>query len=914
MNLKIFSLFLLQIIVINALNDQITAINLQNKIYNSNENTFLHEFKPNEITTLFATSSKLYSTQLSEKLINQHFSIINNTKLYLNANSSRMQICSDLMTFQKDTFLEKRHSICSFNLNFVLYLGNANFVNQIKSIKINLIISDLSKDHLSFNRDFNEFNVDINELIENLNEDMIIIGELKASLRIDKDLNQLVKYFIDLKDEDKSKYAQLVHIDNGLLKINKTIIQSLNTLTRFEFHVDAIVQCSSTQKPIRNRTMVILNLIHKTHMRFSYRSTNLTETKIISSNTECLLLKEKDLISNSMIALTQIIIDQSHDTQSLDHFKLISLKQYRSPKDLNNSNIKIEHLIDNIYVVYLVLNSWFEQIYLTNIYKVKLGLNNMSLIEFYICINSLDSMRFDEEFSLIQFDQDVYNINQPVKLNSHLNKQESNRVLIGASDLTEKHQKINFYFLNSPVKFKIEDVIGSEQVIVNFIKTNNEISKVEKLQHEVKAIASAKDFNETIEAYERLNDLAITYKKQLRFESKIKINTQHEILIDDDSILSEAENVYNFYIRTENLVKNSVVGYLPNIYDIKFDYQTQTEDLFYVIDENNKNAKSCFQLNKFDGILSLVSDEVNYFMNKTKIELGIFIQSRNDQKLNIKFANVVINFIPNELTSNLGVNLIYDSYIKNINETFKSLINANLQLSLDNKTRTLPTFIRLINLVSRSNTKFEFLEKDSPVFLLDTKRNSIYLNSSSINQIESKCYILELIAKNYEYLNSIERKLTSLEEVKINICLKILWDSNSNHFVETLVEQLTDFQYLIKNTTENFHYLFVISLVLIILILALIFLNVYLRNTKNAKNEHSLKVKSVNQSSQDAALLYQFNSTPERVFTSSSELTTSTNTLTQSTTLQIRNDLSLKRNVNIKVSYLFYMFISRCFK
>ena len=63
-----------------------------------------------------------------------------------------------------------------------------------KSIKINLIISDLSKDHLSFNRDFNEFNVDINELIENLNEDMIIIGELKASLRINKDLNQLVKY------------------------------------------------------------------------------------------------------------------------------------------------------------------------------------------------------------------------------------------------------------------------------------------------------------------------------------------------------------------------------------------------------------------------------------------------------------------------------------------------------------------------------------------------------------------------------------------------------------------------------------------------------------------------------------------------------------------------------------------------
>lgn len=108
----------------------------------------------------------------------------------------------------------------------------------------------------------------------------------------------------------------------------------------------------------------------------------------------------------------------------------------------------------------------------------------------------------------------------------------------------------------------------------------------------------------------------------------------------------------------------------------------------------------------------------------------------------------------------------------------------------------MPEHVRLVNLVSNFQpdlakfsseyhpvgivmkeidykTEFDLVEPAptttvQPLFVMDTKKNAIYVNLKS--DVEFKCYKLNLVAKNFIYLNSIKRKLVSSDAFVMDLC------------------------------------------------------------------------------------------------------------------------------------------------
>ena len=117
-------------------------------------------------------------------------------------------------------------------------------------------------------------------------------------------------------------------------------------------------------------------------------------------------------------------------------------------------------------------------------------------------------------------------------------------------------------------------------------------SVIEKLQYELIAIGfdSTTSENNSISQVKRVvyNDLtrqALNNKKFLRFTAKIYINTVSEININDSTVIYN-NNVYHIYVKSDKAIKNSIIGYLPNIYDLKTKYSLsfntkQIEYLYY---------------------------------------------------------------------------------------------------------------------------------------------------------------------------------------------------------------------------------------------------------------------------------------------------------------------------------------------
>jgi len=93
-------------------------------------------------------------------------------------------------------------------------------------------------------------------------------------------------------------------------------------------------------------------------------------------------------------------------------------------------------------------------------------------------------------------------------------------------------------------------------------------------------------------------------------------------------------------------------------------------------------------------------------------------------------------------------------------------------------TSSLPEFIRLVDLISYFQptkksaedfkTQFEIINDQSNLFVMDSKKNAIYLSLSQ--KIQHTCYSLSLTANNYLYTSSIRRKMLSADSFKLNIC------------------------------------------------------------------------------------------------------------------------------------------------
>jgi len=205
----------------------------------------------------------------------------------------------------------------------------------------------------------------------------------------------------------------------------------------------------------------------------------------------------------------------------------------------------------------------------------------------------------------------------------------------------------------------------------------------------------------------------------------------------------------------------------------------------------------CFKLNKYDGVLKFSlsnSNQTCAYLDNDLIKLDIGLLDVSGIERNVeKYAQVWVYLSRNltkkymEINSN-AINLVYDeSALRKSNsmseieqwtqEYHEYNLNFRLNFNLNTQINSFPSFIRLVNLItiqssSKSTeqldyqTRFELIDQtDKDLFLIDSKRNSIYLNTLNYLKLSEKdCFAVELEAKHFAYADALNRKLLGGED------------------------------------------------------------------------------------------------------------------------------------------------------
>ena len=168
--------------------------------------------------------------------------------------------------------------------------------------------------------------------------------------------------------------------------------------------------------------------------------------------------------------------------------------------------------------------------------------------------------------------------------------------------------------------------------------------------------------------------------------------------------------------------------------------------------------------------------------------------------------------------------------------------------------------------------------------------------------IQFKCYQLEVVAKNYIYLNAVKRKLISFDSFQLNLCFfnneTISYKdfvANNFSFRSLIVpfqneNNLAGFQqFLMKNYSESSNIILVFFVLTIIgmIIASLILVATYLKRSKNTEETPSKKT------------VYTGSHYPSmnKYYSSSIDTTTTDSTnISPTVLLKIRNDLSFENN------------------
>lgn len=294
---------------VTSVEQKTITLNLANRV--------LYSYKANQ-TEHQIKSTRIYSSQLgNNKIINQFFSVSQNKKDIVLSNEfqSRVSLCSSLK--QCDNELSSIHK-CVMSMNVIFYSSSiesqqrqiqtsTRYINKIKSVKLNLVLSDFTNDFLRFAQDFYTFKLTSKTLLTTT-DDFVSLGFISAFMTMNSEFNTNIKYYLDFKSENKAEFIDLFEMNagTGLLKLNKKqfLSESNNFNRKFEFYVDAQSQCS-TEGPLRNRTTITLSVLNLNQTQFQV--TNLIDVKRLSSTYECVKLTRKELVANKMIALAQVI-------------------------------------------------------------------------------------------------------------------------------------------------------------------------------------------------------------------------------------------------------------------------------------------------------------------------------------------------------------------------------------------------------------------------------------------------------------------------------------------------------------------------------------------------------------------------------------------------------------------------------
>jgi hypothetical protein len=974
-------------------------IDLRSKLATSTTDEFTI-YTPNSAlfyTSEVVKSSRLHSSQFTNAShIAAHFHVTQNSSVQLASNLTRSDICANI---KYCTNSANTTSQCLVNLNQILYLTKPNssadtYFNQIKIVKIDLVVSDFEADYLHFNPAIYNFKLSHSQLTCSQSQQMPI-GVIKATSFINPDMNDLIRYYLEFKSDNSTyKLLDSIKIDEttGLLSLNmknrnEIIAIMSDKRERLEFFVNARMQCSSNQSPLFNKTLVSIQLIQNVSALSEIKPTttphlsvNLTSLisvrplRITGANNQCIKLTRSDLTSSdnsSMIALAQLQIESEYANEEY----YFVLDEIRPPHVQSGSLLKLEiqYLVDNIYVVYLVKDkhaSSYLDLFLNSVFRVNLKIfrsNAKSVLlketHMFLCVDDESKLSAQEdtsdlfyELSLLQFNPSLYRVSPNTENTIVIDKLESSSENI--KYFVDFNNNDEFAFDSKLISVKQAFSNSTRDLIELNVRTNstlllnNEIEKIENLQYELILVAydsvQANKLNINVQSvYDYLKNIALEKQKFLHFTSKIIVSNVQSVQVNDLSI-GQADSSLNFTFNflNRNLVNNSIVGHLPDINNLELNdklwlsYDRNFIQNYYY-DLADEAQKQCYRLDKYDGTLYLINKglfgncsrrltinlEHNQIENRIESFAEIFIQEEN---FSAEFAR--IQSTPATLIYNLNEKLI----LVNTNESASSKVLTSgedlyfqLGFDLNNKTALsqLPKFLKLANLVSNfgalnlnqfelSSVEYKTKFESDSEFVIDSKKNAIFLNTSKLVTKESRlfsqsCVRLSLAAKNYIYLNSMKRKMISSDSFSLNVCFlngEATLVKQHESLVAPIFDMSVSFQYLIRRTEQSFFYLFkndLLSIVWYIVIglfalgsVFLVSVLIYLNFNKKINDLSSAKINN-SQYSSATNKNNQFRSMMNRICKGNptSSVSTSFNSSSSSTgfssQLKIRNDLSV---------------------
>ncbi len=332
--------------------------------------------------------------------------------------------------------------------------------------------------------------------------------------------------------------------------------------------------------------------------------------------------------------------------------------------------------------------SSYTGLFINDIYSIRVKFAT-STLDMHICIDATSDL------GLVQFEHNLLRLNTPVTVKKQSTTEE-NFIDLHAFSL-DSFQRLNFELndeqMNSaPFKLSLHEIPNKPaSTRLEYNKLEVYANKIEQLQYEIDTFVydpNMLDSKKATQAFKTLQQLAFKNNKFTRSVCKVLLNKNVETIVSDlsQSVVDfEKANLFKFRVRSDSLVKNSVIGYLPNVHDIEmsqsltFDrLKSPAESFYYEL----KEESSCFRLNKFDGVLNwLAESEEAVSANGTcfgraeePAKLAVLIRSVNDKSVVIEYGHIwVYNVVDVKSTDEIGfleinsnsVNLVYENKGKN---------------------------------------------------------------------------------------------------------------------------------------------------------------------------------------------------------------------------------------------------------
>lgn len=434
-----------------------------------------------------------------------------------------------------------------------------------------------------------------------------------------------------------------------------------------------------------------------------------------------------------------------------------------------------------------------ESRFLNDLYRVNLKLTYspdtmVVRSDVYLCLHSINTRNFPDELNMVQFESNLVEFNAAVQ----------NFIDLRAVKIGPFKSRIK-YFLHpgsqTHTRFTLEPLDNERvRLAVKRDETNDDV-----LVDELVLVAYDEiRFPDFKNQYESIRRLAVSNRNRLiHFSTRVRVFYDVETHVNDQSA-ERIDDVFKFRVTFRDLVNNSVIGYLPSVYELT---SSDTTNLVYEIANSNVD-QSCFKVNKYDGIIyysepTPKSCLTSYYPIKFSVHLGSH-----------RHVHVLIYDKPSAPLSPGLLQLDQNSKLTPSNLNFEINLNylGNFDYNLDES-------LALANLIpdqtgTDRRVKFRMVTK-TDVFSLDTKQSRLYIRKDALmrqNQIndvfltDNRCFNLDISSTQYTYPSSNRRRLLSSSMSTVSVCFYLSKSSNQSELFLIPVElsALTNFEMLIK--------------------------------------------------------------------------------------------------------------------